>query len=166
MRVIPGDTQIRFIGSTISPDSCRLRVASSPFSSWDDGADPGLALVGRSFSTVSAGLTAGTNYYWRITCGPLGGLGRRVGMVTTLSTGGSAVTTALKLTPPPGRGIADALVDYGATSALGSTLTAGCATACSVNLPGSANRALYYRVTYRDGGGATVAVSRIQSLIQ
>ncbi len=166
VRVIPGDTQIRFIGSTISPDSCRLRVASSPFSSWDDGADPGLALVGRSFSTVSAGLTAGTNYYWRITCGPLGGLGRRVGMVTTLSTGGSAVTTALKLTPPPGRGIADALVDYGATSALGSTLTAGCATACSVNLPGSANRALYYRVTYRDGGGATVAVSRIQSLIQ
>lgn len=166
VRVIPGDTQIRFIGSTTSPDACRLRVASSPFGSWDDGADPGLPLVGRSFSTVSAGLTAGVTYYWRITCGPLGGLARRVGVVTTLSTGGSAATTALKLTPPPGRGVADAVVDYGASVALGSTLTAGCATTCSVNLPGSANRALYYRVTYRDGGGATVAVSRIQSLIQ
>lgn len=165
IRAIPGDTQIQFTGWTTSPDVCRLRVSTSPFGSWDDGADPGLPLVGRTFATVNAGLTPGTTYYWRATCGPLGGLARRTGVVTTLGSGGSAVTASVKLTPPPGRGVADAVVDYGATSGLGSTQTAGCVSSCTVNLPGSANRALYYRVTFRDGGGAVVAQGRVLSMI-
>ncbi len=123
-------------------------------------------MVGRAFSYVSSGLTAGSTYYWRVTCGPLGGLARRMGVVTTLSTGGAAATSTLRLIPPPGRGVTTAVVDYGSTEALGSSTNVSCASGCTANLPGSANRALYYRVTYRDAAAATVAVSRILPMIQ
>jgi hypothetical protein len=120
-------------------------------------------MSGRAFHHVVGGLAPSTAYHWRITCGPQGGTARTVGVAATLAGGGGAVSIPMSLAPPPGRGVADAVVDYGPTAALGSSLTVPCASSCTANLAGAANRPLFYRVTFRDSGGATVASGAVVS---
>lgn len=165
LRVTPGDTSIRFVGDAFTADGCRLAVNSSPFASWDDSGDPALPMSGRGFSHVASGLSAGTAYYWRITCGPQGGVTRKIGVATTVSTGGTSLPVSMELKPPPGRGVADAVVDFGPTSGLGQSVTVSCASGCVANLTGVANRPLFYRVTYRNSGGGVVASGVVQSLM-
>ena len=122
-------------------------------------------MSGRGFSHVVSGLSPGTAYNWRITCGPLGGLARRIGVATTTSTGGGSLPVSIELKPPPGRGVVDVVVDFGPTSALGQSVAVSCASGCVANLTGAANRPLFYRVTYRDSGGGVVAGGVVQSLM-
>ncbi len=165
LRIESGDTQLRFLGSAFWGASCRLAVAAAPFDSWDDSADPALPAYGRVFDHVVTGLNPGTSYHWRISCGPLGGLTRSNGVVSTLPPAGAAAAAPIRLVPPPGRGVTEALVDYGGTESLGSSISAPCSSGCTTLLPTNRGRALYYRVAFRDAGGGQVARGAIMKVM-
>lgn len=165
LRVTAGDSSIQFEGDASTADGCRLAASASPFESWNDSGDPALAMTGRWFSHVVPALSPGTSYYWRITCGPLGGLARKIGVTTTTATGGAPLPMAMALTPPPGRGVADAVVAFGLTAALGQSVTVSCPSGCTANLTGAANRPLFFQVTYRDSGGGVVAQGAVRPLM-
>jgi hypothetical protein len=68
-----------------APDgnACRVGVSTSAFSSTDDSTDASDAQNNPARSFPAAGLSSGTMYYYRITCGPLGGAARISGLFTT-----------------------------------------------------------------------------------
>jgi hypothetical protein len=111
------------------------------------------------------GLTPGTTYYFRIGCGPAGRIGRYQGTFTTAAAPGAATTIPLSLTVPPNRGVATVRVDYGATSGLGSNVSAACATTCTVNVPATKNKVLYYRITYLDSGNGVIGSGRVLAAV-
>jgi hypothetical protein len=69
----------------IAPDgnACKVGLSTTPFVSTDDAGDTldGQSNPARMYQ--AAGLTSGTTFYYRITCGPLGGAGRVNGTVRT-----------------------------------------------------------------------------------
>jgi hypothetical protein len=80
-RVIPGSSAANFYYTAPDGKSCTVGLSASPFSSTDDSGDASDRQSNPARS-VSLGVTSGTTYYYRITCGPLGGAARVSGSFT------------------------------------------------------------------------------------
>ena len=77
VRVISQATgNLTFYYTAPDGNTCSIGTSTSPFASTNDASDPtdSGGVMGRS-KTVT-GLTSGTPYYWRISCGPLGNSAR------------------------------------------------------------------------------------------
>ena len=124
---------------------------------------------------VLTGLTAATGYTLRLTCGQ-----RVSGLSPTAATGTSRTTTTFTTLAAEGGastvtvnafaagGATTATLDYGTTSAVsgGSLGPTTCnVTGCSFNVPGNVRALAWHRLTYKTGGGATVAVGQPQPII-
>ena len=166
VQVRPGATQAVFRWSSFSADACAVGISASGFASTNSAGDASIALNAHVGSFVASGLSAGTVYAYRITCGPNGGTVRTSGTLTT-SAAGSATTMTIAVHPPGSLNAVSAAIDYGPTAALGSSTGAtACATACSMSIPATKGQALYCRVRYLDGAGHTLpAGSGIQTVI-
>jgi hypothetical protein len=83
VRVIPGTTSAAFYYTAPDGNGCKVGVSATPFASTDSSGDTadGKLAMGRAFTAGS--LTTGTQYYYRITCGTLGGAARVAGTFTT-----------------------------------------------------------------------------------
>jgi len=156
-----GDTGVVITASSTTTDACKIGISAGPFASTFDALDADAQMSGSLIHQTVTGLSPSTVYHYRISCGPAGRTGRVRGIFTTAATGGSATTIPLSLAAPPNRAVASVLVEYGATAALGASLSAACATYCDVAIPAPVNRQTYYRVTFRDGADAAVARGRI-----
>lgn len=167
----PGATSVTCRYTAPTQDACTYRVAdTAPTDSLDSGdSSDGGGGQSRKFAVV--GLTEATLHYVRVTCGPrianlAAGTGRTTTTFTTLAAEGTATTIALKAKAPPGA--TTATVDYGTTSAVsGGTLgpTTCNVSGCSFNVPGNHRALVYYKITYKTGGGATVAQGSPQSAL-
>lgn len=74
---------------------------------------------------------------------------------TTAAATSGVSAVPMKFTPPSG--VASVRVDYGATAALGSNVTASVSGGiASLTVPVTAGQHIYTQVTYKDGGGAIV----------
>jgi hypothetical protein len=160
-----GDTTTAITASSNTSDPCKIGISAGPFASTSDAFDADAQMEGKQIHHLVTGLLPSTLYHYRISCGPAGRTGRVRGTFTTPATGGAATTIPLSLTAPPNRGVANVLVEYGATSALGSSATAACASNCDIAIPALVNRQTYYRVTFRDGANGTVARGRILATV-
>lgn len=156
-----GDTSATITASSSTPDPCKIGVSAGPFASTFDALDADAQMSGSLIHHTLTGLSPSTVYHYRISCGPAGRTGRVRGVFTTAGGGGAATTIPLSLAAPPNRGVTNVLVEYGSTSALGSSLTAACAGYCDVAVPAAVNRPAYYRVTFRDSTNGTVARGRV-----
>jgi len=109
--------------------------------------------------TIS-GLASGTTYNVTVMCA----VERKTISVATAPAGGSATTVLVRLKTPPNRGINDAVIDYGSTSALGSsTVAASCNSTCVISVPATRGTPVYLRVRWRNGSGQLVAQGRIEA---
>jgi hypothetical protein len=156
--VTAGDTTARLTARTWAR-SCKVAASASAFGSWDDSGDTAATMHGGFLSHTFTGLTASTTYNYRVTCGS----NRVIGTFSTTAAAGGATSVLVTLKPPAGRSIDNALIDYGSTSGLGQSTSASCALGCSISVPGSTGRALFYRITYRTAANATVVQGPIQS---
>ena len=137
------------------------RRRAPDFTSPDDSGDAAMTMNGQRVDHVLTGLTASTTYRARMTCGGV----RTYFSFTTTAAAGGATTVTLQTAPRAGQSITQLKVDYGATSGLGSSTTVACSTGCTVSLPATAGRALFYRYTWLDAGSATVLQGAIQKVI-
>jgi hypothetical protein len=83
VRVVPMSTSAKLYYTAPDGNACRVGVSTSAFSSTDDSTDASDAQNNPARSFPAAGLSSGTMYYYRITCGPLGGAARISGLFTT-----------------------------------------------------------------------------------
>ena len=81
VRVIPSTTTAKFYYTAPDGRSCKVGSSASPFTSTDDSGDTSDSQSNPARS-VSLGVTSGATYYYRITCGPLGGAARASGSFT------------------------------------------------------------------------------------
>lgn len=116
------------------------------------------------------GLDPSTLYYIRFTGGQkvsgfgTGGTTRTATTFTTLTAGGG---TNYVVRLPLVTGATTATIDYGDTTAVddGSVGPTTCTSGCTLNVPGNINTQVYYRITYKNGGGTTIARGGVQSVI-
>lgn len=158
--ITPGDTTAHFRSPTMY-SACKLAVSTSILGSQDDSGDADATMTNSRIDHVVTGLTASTTYYYRLTCGTV----RTFGIFTTGAAAGGAATVSLSTAPRAGQSITHLQVDYGATSGLGSSTTVACSTGCTVSLPATAGRALFYRYSWLDAGSATVLQGATQKVI-
>lgn len=89
------------------------------------------------------------------------------GTFTTLAGGGVGDTVDVAVVPPPALGVSDVVAEYGATSQLGSaTSPTPCTGGCTVRIPSSTSELIYYRLQYRDGSGAVLRSSALETAIR
>lgn len=75
-------------------------------------------------------------------------------------------TLNFNLYVPQGRSITNVLIEYGTTSALGSSVNLACTTTCNPTVTGlTRDTVYYYRVVWRDASNNTVAQSVINALV-
>lgn len=154
-----GDTTARFSSPTMYP-SCLISAATTQGGS-DDSADTAATMVNQRLDHVLTGLTAATTYFYRLTCGGV----RTLGTFTTAASAGGATTISIQTAPRSGQSITHLQVDYGTTTGLGSTISAtSCSTSCTVSIPATAGRALYYQFTWL-ASGSPVQVGGLQKVI-
>jgi hypothetical protein len=165
VQVQPGTTQAVIRWASFSADSCKVGV-SRGFAGSDDAEDVVVNPSGRFGWQVVSNLTPSSTYAYRITCGPSGGTVRVAGNFTTAAAGTTAALR-MQLAPPASLGAARAVLDYGATAALGaSTASTACAGACTISVPVTTGSALYYRVRYLDNSGnALPAGGGVQAIV-
>lgn len=170
--VTPGQTQVHFRFTAPTGDGAKIGIMAAPngtevFLDSRDSSDTAVTCVGRDCVATISSLTAGTQYRYRVTGGALGGTARTEGLVTTAASGGTA-NYALQFAPPAGLGIADVLVEHGATGSYGTTeAAAACATSCTVTLASiPANAVRYVRYTYRTAAAAAVAQGTMARMVQ
>jgi len=164
LQVAPAVTQASFRWSSFSADSCKLAVGAAGFATSDDAADQPVTLSGRSGSYVAGGLAPGTQYQYRLTCGPSGGTVRRTGSFTTATSGGASVM--LRLAPPSWLPVSVAVVDFGSSTALGNTSgPQPCSSGCSVFVSGTAGTIIHYKVNYLNASGQTLTAGSVQHVV-
>lgn len=155
-----GDQQALFTYS--APDGRACAVDVSP----DGTFQTGVVRFGDGGGTrhrqlAATGLTGSTSYAYRVLCGE-----QRSGTLLTGS-GGQAFSLPVGVRPPAGwLGMAEVAAEFGTTPALGSqTVAASCASGCTVFVPSTIGRVIYYRVVYRNAGGTVVARGGLQAAI-
>jgi hypothetical protein len=170
LTVTPGQTQVHFRFTAPNGAGAKVALMIAPLGTevFEDSRDTGDAAAtctGRDCTFVATGLTGAMQYRYRISGGAIGGTARSEGFITTAATSGT-VDFAIQLAPPAGMGIADVVVEHGATGSYGTTETAAsCATSCTVTLTGiPSNATRYIRYTYRTAGAATVAQGTMQQI--
>jgi hypothetical protein len=143
----------------LAPDSQACTVWASTSSTFASGVTTAQDAGGDRRRAVNMiGLTAGTLYYYRIFCA----VTQPTGSFTTLASGGGAATLTVKLKPRTGSTVADAVIDYGDTSSLGSSTTpASCSTGCSIAVPATKGQGLYWRIRYRNAGGSDISTGPV-----
>lgn len=161
--VVLGDTSAMITASLPYGGNCKISVSAAPFSTTNDSLDSACTLQGTNLRHVTTGLTAATNYYYRITVNEVV---RKMGKFTTTASAGGAVTLNISVKAPSGYGtVADVVTEYGSTSSLGSSTTTSCASSCTVSLSGNTGRPTYYKNTFRATGPVTLVSSQIFSII-
>lgn len=156
--ITAGDTALLFrIAQRNS--ACTGTVSTSPFASWDDSGDTALA-SGRIFTAAFAGLTADTDYYWRITCGN----GRVSGKTRTATAKGGTTSVTVKTKLPAWASAVR--IDYGSDDSLGSSVSSTCSAGiCSATVPGNLGRRLCYQFAILDGSSNVLQRSGIHRRI-
>lgn len=154
-----GNTQAVFRYTTFDGKPCAVDLSPAPtFSPFQRFSDNG---GGRARLVTATGLTAGTQYYWRVHCGTTVG-----GTFQTKALAAAGRNVTVQLRPATSFSVSDAVVDYGPTTAYGSTTApVACSSGCSLTFPGTAGQAIYYRVRYRTAGAITIATSAGQVII-
>lgn len=155
-----GETQA--IISYTAPDAfaCTVEASTNPGYTTSTRVSDGGGSRGRT--VVINGLSVGALHYYRVLCASE----QPGGTFTTQTGGGQATAITVLLAPPTGLPVTDAVIDYGATSALGvSTSAVSCATGCSVSVPAMPGEALFFRARYRAAGGTHLAQSSLQATV-
>lgn len=118
---------------------------------------------------VLTGLSPSTSYQFRLTIGQrvsgvATGTGRVVTTFTTTTEGGA---DTIPVQFPGVTGASTVTVEYGDDNTVaGGTLgPTSCASSCTFDVPGTVGKVVWYRPTYKTGGGATVAAGRAQSVM-
>jgi hypothetical protein len=162
LTIEPGSSQILFRFTAPSGAACGIRLATSAPDSTLDSSDTVIAGGPPIRTYVASSLTPSTAYHYRLTCGTA----RVYGTVSSAASGGGGTTVPVMLKPPSARDIADAVISYGSTPALGSSVgPVACSTSCTVNVPATEGTALYYRAAYRNSSAVTVATGAVHSTI-
>lgn len=155
-RVVPGDTSIYYefgIFGLLASVACTYDLATD--AGFSSIVATGSGYGGAVRGIVATGLSANTSYYLRATCG----LNQATATGITTGTGGGATTVTLSV-PTKYSAIDGISVAYGSTSSLGLTATGTCSAGlCTVSIPGTSKRPLYYRSTLTIGGVTRVPQS-------
>ena len=144
-----------------APDvgACAVSVAtSSDFSTGKilDATSDGGGNFDRS--VVTSGLSAGTNYYLRVDC--------ELDSEDQEFRSGSSAGGIVHLSLAPPTGATQVTVDYGDTSALGSTTTISCSSSCIVSLPTSTVGVVYWKNSWLDADNVVLSQSVIQTTVR
>jgi hypothetical protein len=136
-----------------APDLFACTVITGSISVQDSGGS-------RDRVVVVPGLSPSTSYTLTVLCA----VQRATVSGTTLATSGGTSNTVLTLAPAANRGIATAGVSYGATPALGSTVSpVSCAITCTLTVPSTKGVPVYYQVKYFNGSSAQVSIGRVET---
>ncbi len=148
-------------------------VSTSAFTNTLDADDTTDGGGPRQRRFVVTGLNAATPYYLRLTAGQrvptfaptaATGTGRTQTTFTTLTAGGGTTYTYKASAVA---GATTVTIEYGDTTAVddGTVGPTACTSGCTLSIPATDNVLLYYRVTYKNGGGTTIAQGGVQSAI-
>ena len=161
LQVLPGSTQVLFQFTAPAEVACGVLVQAAAIVDSRDSGDTAVAAGSVARSLVIGSLTTSTTYYYRVTCGTA----RTLGSTATLATG-TGTNVSVQLAAPAGMSVDDAIIDYGATGALGLTTTAvTCTSTCTVQVPGTTRQVLYYRVKLRDSADVVLRTGAILAVV-